>query len=233
MLTFTTSRSPTGTVLGPDLVTITVTGIISNVAVATNNKIFTNTLSMTYHEDGQPYAFTAVVTGTIREPALTIAKSATPTSNIKAGDEITYTLFVTHAAEARLRPTTWWFQDVIPQSLHLQAGSLQAPGAAATFKSDQLITATYAALSLGSGLIITYVVTVDPIAQPSSVLTNTAVVSHTSLPGANPDERTGSGVAPNNYFTNTQATVQHRRSEPFEVAGGAARTPSARRSPIP
>ena len=61
VLTFTTASAPSGTVLGPDQIFITVTGFISNTSVATNNKVFTNTLSMTYREDGQPYAFTAVV----------------------------------------------------------------------------------------------------------------------------------------------------------------------------
>ena len=208
VLTFTTSSSPSGTVVGPDLVTITITGIISNVAAATNNKTFTNTLNLSYNDDGQPYAVTAAVTGTIREPALTIAKSASPTSNIKAGDEVTYTIFVTHAAASKATAYDVVVQDIIPAVLTYKPSSLQAPGASATFESSQQISATYAALALGAGLTITYVVTVDTNAQPSSALTNTAAVSYTSMPGANPDERTGSGVAPNNYLTNTQATVQ-------------------------
>ena len=96
---------------------------------------------------------------------------------------------------------------MIPNPFTYKDGSLQAPGASATFTSSQLISATYISLPLGTGLTITYVVTVDSIAQPSSLLTNTAVVSHTSLPGASPDERTGSGVGPNNYYTSTQAVV--------------------------
>ncbi len=207
MLTFTTSSSPSGTVVGPDLVTITVTGIISNVAAATNNQLFTNTLALTYNDDGQPYAFTTAVTGTIREPVLTITKSASPTTNIKAGDEVTYTLFVTHTAASRATAYDVVVQDIIPNVFTYKPSSLQAPGASATFSSSQQISATYASLPLGAGLTITYVVTVDATAEPSSVLTNTAAVSYTSMPGANPDERTGSGVGPNNYVTNTQATV--------------------------
>ena len=208
VLTFTTASVPSGTVLGPDQIFITVTGFISNTAVATNNKVFTNTLSMTYRR-GRPALRVQqrCVTGTIREPFLVMTKSATPNSNIKAGDEITYTLRITHTPQSTATAYDLVFQDVIPSPFTYKAGSLQAPGAAATFTSDQLITATYARLPLGSGLVITYVVTVDPIAQPSSLLTNTAVVSHTSLPGASPNERTGSGVGPNNYYTNTQAVV--------------------------
>ena len=136
-----------------------------------------------------------------------MTKSATPNSNIKAGDEITYTLLITHTPQSTATAYDLVFQDVIPNPFTYKDGSLQAPGAAATFTSSQLITATYVSLPLGSGLAITYVVTVDSIAQPSSLLTNTAVVSHTSLPGASPNERTGSGVGPNNYYTNTQAVV--------------------------
>ena len=75
VLTFTTASAPSGTVLGPDQLFITVTGFISNTSVATNNKVFTNTLSMTYSEDGQPYRFSSVVTGTIREPFLVMTKT--------------------------------------------------------------------------------------------------------------------------------------------------------------
>ncbi len=197
----------TGNAQGPDRVVITVTGIISNEVAANNNDIFTNRMDLTYRDDGQRYGYSDNVTGTIKEPYLVITKQASPTSNIKAGDEVTYTLFLTHTGASTATAYDVVLVDAIPDVFTYKATSLVATGAASTFTADQVVSATYASLPLGSGVTITYVVIVDAGAEPSSLLTNTVSVTDTSTLGANPNERTGSGVGPNDYTTGTSATV--------------------------
>ncbi len=207
LLVFRPLSGTLGHAQGPDRVVITVTGIISNEIAADNNDIFTNRMDLTYRDDGQFYGYTDTVTGTVKEPVLVITKQASPTSNIKAGDEVTYTLFLTHTAASTATAYDVVLMDAIPDVFTYKTGSLVATGAASTFTADQVVSATYASLPLGSGVAITYVVTVDAAAEPSSLLTNTVTVTDTSMPGDNPDERTGTGVGPNDYITSTTETV--------------------------
>ncbi len=158
-------------------------------------------------DDGQFYGYTDTVTGTVKEPVLVITKQASPTSNIKAGDEVTYTLFLTHTAASTATAYDVVLVDAIPDVFTYKTGSLVHPRPDATFFANQVVSATYASLPLGSGVTITYVVIVDAAAEPSSLLTNTVTVTDTSMPGDNPDERTGSGIDPNDYVTSTIETV--------------------------
>ena len=52
-----------------------------------------------------------------------------PNANIEAGDEITYTLFITHTPQSTVTAYDLDFQDVIPNAFTYKDGSLQAPGA--------------------------------------------------------------------------------------------------------
>ena len=189
--------------------TIAYTAVVRNIAANQDGVTVTNTASLAW-QDGAGAAqtpLTATTTFTVVEPLLAISKVAAPSSDLQAGDEITYTITVSHAADSHATAYDVVVQDIIPDVLTYKSGTLDAPGAAATFESSQQISATYAALPPGASLVLTYVVTVDQAAQASSLLTNTAVVSHTSLPGDNPDERTGSGIAANDYYTSTAAPV--------------------------
>ncbi|RME84737.1 MAG: DUF11 domain-containing protein, partial [Caldilineae bacterium] len=208
-LVFTTSAPAANRVDGPDTLTVTVTGIISNELAANNNDIFTNTVDMTYIEDGQPYNFNTAVSGVVREPILQISKNATPTTGIRKGDEITYTLTLTHAPGSTATAYDVVVIDTIPDRFTYKPGSLlTSPAADATFTANQVISATYNVFAPTDPThVITYVVTVDDNAEPSSALTNTVSVSYTSMPGTNPDERTGSGIGPDDYLTSTQQVV--------------------------
>jgi len=190
--------------------TIAYTGVVRNIAANQDGVVVTNTGRLAWQDGvGAPQTpLTATATFTVVEPLLAISKVASPSSGLETGNEVTYTITISHAAASKVPAYDLVVQDVIPDVLTYKPGSLQAPGAAATFESSQQISATYTALPLGASLVLTYVVTVDQAAQASSLITNTAIVSHTSMPGDNPNERTGNGIAPNDYYTNTGAPIR-------------------------
>ncbi|MBX3052028.1 MAG: DUF11 domain-containing protein [Caldilineaceae bacterium] len=203
-LIFTTGAA--GTVMGPDSVAITVTGLISNALTADNNDIFTNRADLTWVDDGRDYSLNDAVDGQIVEPILVIAKQATPNKDLQAGDEITYTLRVTNTAPSTATAFDVVLTDAIPNFLTYSRG-FSAPGASSSGATAQLITATYAQIPLGQSVTITYVVDVHAGAPVGRDLINTAVISHTSMPGDNPSERTGDptdpGGAANDHNTST------------------------------
>jgi len=210
VITFTTSGTPSGIVQGADQITITVNGVISNVIEANNNDIFTNTLELSFYEDGQYYRYEDSVDGTIREPVLEINKTASPSSGIQAGDLITYTLIVEHTPQSTATAYNVIVTDSIPTDLTLVAGSLKTdPSASSSVTDSQHITVTYDLFTQASAIFtITYVVEADDSIQPSSQLINNAFVRWTSTADDPVEqERTGDGTGPNDYFDGSQAPV--------------------------
>ncbi len=75
VITFTTG---TGTVDGPSSLTVLLTGIISNEVTAQQGDIFTNSLLLANHVDGQYYFYTDTVSAAVKEPILGIGKAVAP-----------------------------------------------------------------------------------------------------------------------------------------------------------
>lgn len=207
-LTFTTSAPAPGVVDGPDFVTITVTGLISNAIAADNNDVFTNRVDLTYTEDGQNYAYARTRDGTIREPSLSIDKTAVSATNLDAGDDVTYTLTIDDLPAATATAYDLTVVDTLPDELTVKPGSISAPGAAFITGDAQTITVTYASFAVGDpARTISYVATLDSAVSPDDGYDNTAVLTYTSTPGDNPDERTGTGVLPDDHRDTDTATV--------------------------
>lgn len=192
---------------------IVITTVVSNTLINQDGVVITNTARLDYNEGiGTPGGLRQITSNEVSteliESVLQIAKSATPSTGIGAGDEITYVLTLSHAPQSRADAFDIDFEDQIPGVLTYKPGSLQiVPSPVISVTSEQLITATLATLPLGSAAVITYVVRVDAATQPNSALTNTAQISYTSLPGPNPDERTGGGGV-NDYITDTVESVR-------------------------
>ncbi|MCB0183864.1 MAG: isopeptide-forming domain-containing fimbrial protein, partial [Caldilineaceae bacterium] len=192
--------------------TIAFTTVVRNLAINQAGVDVVNTAQLAWQDGAgapQPPLVSNAITTTLIEPVLAIDKSAQAIGAVEAGDLVTYTLTITHAAPSNATAHNLTVVDHIPAVFTYKAGSLQiAPPAATSLATDQLISATFSALGeLSPTLTITYVVTVDSAAEPSTVLTNTATLSYTSLPGTPPEERTGTGIDPNDYLTDTAAAV--------------------------
>ena len=207
VLTFTT---PSGDVLGRDVLTLTVHGIISNDVAAQRGITFTNAISLNFSVDGDAYVYTDTVDAAVKEPTLGIRKAVTPVANVSAGSLLTYTLVVTHAPASDATAYNVVITDVVPAILTYTSGSLQvsapAPGAVTSEIVGNSLTITVSEVPTPSAPVyITYTATTNDQLQPSSLYTNTTFVRYTSQPGDNPYDRNGSGVEPNDYWAGSQA----------------------------
>ena len=170
----------------------------------------------------------------IHEPSITdLIKVASPASG-DAGDTVTFTITYsnangadnTDAFEARLR-------DLLPGDYTLNVGSVNITlggGAAGITNSSagNTVDVTIADVPIGGSVTVTYTATLNVSVQPGDIVTNTATLSYTSLPGANgttsnptgsstpgvsgsgTGERDGSdgvNVAPNDYAQISSANV--------------------------
>ena len=198
-----------GVLNGQVLITGVITAVVVNILENQDGVVLTNRAQLSYVDDGQPYEFDDAANTEVIEPDLEIAKQASASEPIVAGDRVTYTLEVNHSPASRSDAHGVEIVDAIPERLTFLPGTLEtSPPASAAVASDQGITVNYDLIGLVSPtILITYVVTIDDDAEPSSILTNTAVVSYTSMPGPNPDERTGGGGI-NDYEDNTEASVR-------------------------
>ncbi|MBP7687494.1 MAG: DUF11 domain-containing protein, partial [Thermoflexales bacterium] len=115
-ITFTTA---TGDVLGQDIVTAFVYGVVADTAEAANGRTFMNTGLLTYADLGQSYRLVATTTQTIIEPVLTLSKavdtSTGSTLNLDGSALITYTLRVTNSGTAPAHSVR--LTDAIPSGI--------------------------------------------------------------------------------------------------------------------
>jgi len=122
----------------------------------------------------------------IVEPVLQVDKAATP-FGVDAGDLITYTLTVSHQSVSNNTDAfNAALSDAIPAGLTYVAGSLtHLSGVAPTTltESGGLINATWATFAITQTSVLQFQVTVDSTAVVGSLLTNTASITWTSLPG--------------------------------------------------
>jgi fimbrial isopeptide formation D2 family protein/uncharacterized repeat protein (TIGR01451 family) len=150
------------------------------------------------------------VTGVIKEPTLQIRKTVTPSTNIRVDSVLTYTLLISHALGSDATAYDVVITDVVPAVLAYVPNTLRVTAPAGTVVSSTLGNSLAITVSEyptpSAPITVTYQATVTLAAEARSTYTNTAFVRYTSMPGDNPAERTGSGVGPNDYFTNTLAT---------------------------
>lgn len=208
-ITFTTS-SVTRTVFGPDRLTITVTGFISNAGAAQQGLSFTNHITLSTSHDGQRWVYTDAATGSIKEPILQIDKSVTPYDNVRIDSVLTYTLSIYHAWNSDATAYDVVITDIVPSVLSYVPGTLQVSSPAgsvvsATIGNSLIITVSEYPVS-PSPILVTYQATVTLAAEPATYYPNNAYVRWTSQPGMNPYERTGNGLGPNDYWDGASAT---------------------------
>ncbi|MCW5951648.1 MAG: DUF11 domain-containing protein, partial [Propionibacteriaceae bacterium] len=140
-------------------------------------------------------------------PELAISKTASPATNIKIGDPVTYTLTVSNTSG---RPKTYdnVVVDTVPAGLLVQAGSFGVGGvpiadSALTFTGDVFggaggtITWSHANVDalreIPATAVLTYKAQIDPTAGAGRSYTNIANVQGYTLPGTLPEAGTRRG----------------------------------------
>ncbi len=142
------------------------------------------------------------------EPELELEKTVSP-ANQSLGDEVTYTITVRHLATSTSTAYDIVIQDTLPSGLAYVAGSATLPPGDVTV-SGQTLTFRVSSLTVVAGsTTVTYRARVEPDAVVGAQLSNNAVMTWASLPGATgaPDSgRTGDGGL-NDYTTSDSTPV--------------------------
>ena len=126
----------------------------------------------------------------VAEPTVQVTKSANPTT-AAGGDLITFTLIVANGAAGANAASAfeWTLTDTLPavyQSPSVTGINVGATGAAAAASfTGNTLNGTIDQLDPGESITITYTATLSPAAPFGQVVTNTATVATTSLPGTN------------------------------------------------
>ncbi|MBO1901242.1 DUF11 domain-containing protein [Leucobacter weissii] len=171
-----------------------------------NNKTLRNTARFAHGDpanpSGAPTTLSDYADVQYREPNLSIAKAASPDTDIRAGQDITYTLTVSNANRVKSYDNV--VVDTVPVGLRVNTAPLAAAGA--TFSPDA------AALQNGLGgtitwshqqftqlaeipttAILTYTAQIDPATGGGRNYDNTARVTGYTLPSTLPDAATRRG----------------------------------------
>lgn len=187
------TNTPDGDVDDDDRIIVEVTAVVTSAAVNSGIEVLTNNVLIQYNT-GLNVSGSADIE--VVEPILNVNKSGSVNS-ADAGDTITYSITIENSMPpTSARAFEASLSDTIPAGLTF-AGNLQftpggwAPDSGSLQVNAGVITATWAEFPIGESVTITYDVTVDNTVSPEQIITNTANIAWTSMPGANPNERTG------------------------------------------
>ncbi|QDU19434.1 SdrD B-like domain-containing protein [Urbifossiella limnaea] len=195
-------RDPDGETL-----TFTYTVVVLNTAGNQRGTALTN--SATTATGGVDRSTTSAPAVTVAEPTVRVTKTVTPTtgdaSNADA-DAVTFTLVIDHAPASNADAFNIALTDAIPAGLTYVAGSLTNTAGvvpATLGASAGTLSASFTSLALGQSSTLTFRARLNGTTTPGQVVTNTAALTYTSLPGDvtapqtpyNPAsvERTGAG----------------------------------------
>jgi uncharacterized repeat protein (TIGR01451 family)/fimbrial isopeptide formation D2 family protein len=212
-----------------ETITIALTAIVIDGGSNDRGDTRTNSATVTWTGGSATGTSPAV---TIVEPRLQVAKTALPTTG-DAGDTITFTVTLTHAAVSNADAFDVTLSDLVPAGMTFGLVTGTSGVAPTVTPSAGGFSATIASFPLGSTTTIQFTATLDPGINPGQVLTNTAASAWTSLPGAPGQqstfntvstERTGStldpGGAVNNYTASGSATVTGRAEATAKTIAG-------------
>ncbi len=151
------------------------------------------------------------VTATIVESKLDITKDASDV-NPGPGEEVTYTLTITHDAASTTNAYDVEVADNLPSNLTLDLSSVQVTPTGwsptvANNSSGNKVDVGFDSIPLGDSVTITYKATVGASVTSGTTIDNTANLTWTSLPGTDTNERTGSGTGANNYLNSASVSL--------------------------
>lgn len=202
-----------------ETITIRYRAVALNVAGNQSSPTTNLTNSAALSWTGGNVAAVSAPTVRVLEPLLDAVKSVSP-SSADAGDTVTFTVTVSHAATSNTDAFDVSLSDVVPTGLSYVANSWSHTGGAAPATTDDTagtLTASWASFPLGSTSTFQFQAVVSGGIQAGQSVTNTATATWTSLSGptssdlsvhnTNSRERTGAGGV-NDYTDNGTATVQ-------------------------
>ncbi len=176
-----------GNVQGTGLITGVIRTVVQDVATNQQGTRLTNTIGMTYFDDGHLYTYADATNVNPLEPTLAIEKQVFPES-VQPGETVYYTLTVYHTPDSYIPAYNVRITDSVPTGVHYIPGTLQlipsGLGSVNDLASPQLtasidvISATYTA---ANPVRLRYAATVDTAAELGSAYTNTATLTWTSL----------------------------------------------------
>ena len=179
-----------------------VTAVVTNVASNQDGVTLTNTALAGYYDPyGNPQTLPAYAYVDVVEPDLTITKVANPTSGV-GGDVITFTMTVNHTAESTANAYDVEIADILPPemtyvgNLQLINGFLPAPsqvGQTLTFSWSEIPYPPASPGPTDAPYTFTFDVMLNANLQVGQTVTNDALVTWQSLPGATDNIRDGSG----------------------------------------
>ena len=199
------TNTPDGVENDADRIVVRVIARVENVAENQNADRLTNSATLTYNAE----TVTTSADVEIVEPELAITKLAgddTPA----LGQVVTYTLTVSHLPASTADAQDVVVRDTIPAGLTYVPGSASAPaGWTADASGAPTLVFSGSLTRAAASVAFTYQATlgVPPAVVVGDALTNTGVVAWTAIPGADANERTGTGVGPNDYASSTTETV--------------------------
>ena len=169
----------------PETITIQYTAVVLNSASINDGWVRANYAGLFWSGGSQTANMTQV---SILEPRLQITKTASPTS-VDAGDVVTYTVTISHAPgsattafEAHLRDDL----TTLPVTLNLASIVVTPSGCSPTVLNNStpsVLDVTLDQLPLGCTVSVSYQVTINNTVYPGLIISNTANLDWTSLPG--------------------------------------------------
>jgi len=187
VITFTTAD---GSVQGPETITITIAGVVTDDPAVDRGDILTNRADLTYNDQGQPYSFTDSESLTVLEPLLSIGKSVASssgsTSDLDGRAVLTYTLGLTNSGTSPAYDVA--ITDSIPSGISVTivyaGGSLSGDGRTATWSVGSL-----GATAPANTAVLSYTVVLTPGVPAGVALTNVVSATYTSRAGSDANER--------------------------------------------
>jgi len=187
--------------------------LVNNDTNNNNTNLKNNNFTVTINTGSVDIVSTSnTVTATIVEPFLNAAKTANDSTWIY-GQSVTYTLDVTHVASASPAYDIV-LTDTIPSGLTFGSVTLLPANWTSSYTAPTLtlscLSSNGCSLPLAASAQLTFTVTVDSPPSPSALDGSASAVNNvgmtwTSMPGANPDERNGTGTNPPNDYTDTSS----------------------------
>jgi fimbrial isopeptide formation D2 family protein/uncharacterized repeat protein (TIGR01451 family) len=170
-----------------ETLTITYRVVVLNVIGNQNTTQLNNSAVLSWTGGGLASVSAAVVT--VIEPVLQVTKTALPNSNLDAGDQVVYTITVSHAAASNADAYEVSLTDVLNANLvHLSHQHLSGLAPASLDFSSGTLTATWDSFpDDGSTSVIELTVNVAGSANPGQTIPNRVDIVWTSMLG---DQRT-------------------------------------------
>jgi large repetitive protein len=205
-----------------ETITLTYTVVVQDVGANSRGVLLHN--SAVYSWTGGNSAAGLAADVKVVEPIMTILKTRDPGTG-DAGDTITFTITISNPTDVGGNGTDAFdahWTDLIPNTpgLTYVPGSLKwdsgnVPDALVDGTAPDL-SATWDTFGQGTTSVLEYRAKFDDNVPSGSSYTNTAYLTWTSLPGGDANERTGTGIAPDTYKVQSQATVSVTQPAPVK-----------------